>query len=251
MEAGGMPFTGKTLLVTGASSGIGRAAAHLLVAQGAKVLLGGRNEAVLAADVEAMGPERAVAVPRDLTDLDDAYAWVRELTQAYGPLSGIVHSAGIRSGVPIRMIKQAHMTRQMALHVDVPMGLIKGFRQHRPKGMSGAVVLLSSVLGLVGSPLEAAYSSAKAALSGMVRSAALELASEGIRINAIAPGYVETEMLASFRDTLTEEQFAQILARHPLGLGKPEDVAEAAVFLLGARWITGTTLVVDGGYTAQ
>lgn len=247
------PFAGQTLLVTGASSGIGRAVARLLVLQGARVLLGGRDAARLAAEAEAMGPGRAIPAPHHLQDLDDACAWVGELAQAWGPLGGIVHAAGVRSGQPIRMVQQAHLARLMALHVQVPLGLIKGFRLRRPRGLPGAVVLLSSVLGLVGAPLEAAYGAAKAALGGLVRCAALELAPEGIRVNAIAPGYVETGMLASFRETLTEEQFARIVARHPLGLGQPEDVAHAAAFLLGgtARWVTGTTLVVDGGYTAQ
>jgi NAD(P)-dependent dehydrogenase (short-subunit alcohol dehydrogenase family) len=223
------------------------------VAQGARVRLGGRNREALAAVAEALGPDRAIPAARDLEDLDGACAWVGELTQEFGPLAGIVHSAGIRSGQPLRLLKQAHLAKVLALHVEVPLGLIKGFRQRRPKGLPGSIVLLSSVLGLVGSPLETAYSAAKAALGGVVRSAALELAPEGIRVNAIAPGYVQTEMLEGLRQTLTEEQFAQIVNRHPLGLGQPEDVAHAAVFLLGgtARWITGTTLVVDGGYTAQ
>ena len=253
MSPDAAPFHGQTVLVTGASSGIGRAVARLLVGQGARVLLGGRNQAILAADAEALGPERALPVPRELDDLDGACAWVGELTQNFGPLDGLVHCAGVRSGQPIRMLKQAHLARILALHVEVPLGLIKGFRQRRPKGLGGSVVLLSSVLGLVGSPLETAYSAAKAALGGVVRSAALELAPEAIRVNAIAPGYVATEMLAGLRETLTEEQFARIVERHPLGLGQPEDVAHAAAFLLGAgaRWITGTTLVVDGGYTAQ
>jgi len=248
-----LPFQGQTILVTGASSGIGRAVARLLAHQGARVLLGGRDAERLEMEAKALGPERAVGVPMDLVDLDGACQWVGELVQIHGPLSGIVHSAGIRSGVPIRMLKQAGMTRMMAIHVDVPLGLIKGFRQRRPGGLPGAIVLISSVLGLVGSPSEVAYCAAKAAMGGVVRSAALELAAEGIRVNAVAPGFVESEMLSAFRKTLTEEQFAQIVARHPLGLGRPEDVAQAAAFLLGdtARWITGTTLVVDGGYIAQ
>lgn len=253
MSSEGRSFEGKTILVTGASSGIGRATARLLVAQGAKVLLGGRDLGRLSGEVNALATDRALAVPRELFDLDDACAWVGDLTQLYGPLDGIVHSAGINAGLPLRMMKQGHVKQMLALHVEVPMGLLKGFRQRRPKGLSGSVVLMSSVLGLVGSPLESAYSAAKAALGGLVRSAALEFAGDNIRVNAVAPGYVETEMLAAFRKTITDDQFNGIIAKHPLGLGSAEDIAEAVAFLLGSssRWITGTTLVVDGGYTAQ
>lgn len=248
-----LPFEGKTFLVTGASSGIGRATSQLLAMQGAKVLLNGRNEEALAYTAASIPKGQAVCLPHVLRDLDDTAIWVSELVKVHGPLDGLVHSAGIRSALPLRMLKGITVAQEWQLHVQVPMGLLKGFRQRRPKGLPGAVVLVSSVMGLNGAPLQVSYCAAKSAMLGLVRSAALELAPEGIRVNAVAPGCVATEMMASFQEMLTEEQFADIVAQHPLGLGTPEDVAHAAAFLLGdtARWITGTTLVVDGGYTAQ
>jgi NAD(P)-dependent dehydrogenase (short-subunit alcohol dehydrogenase family) len=198
-----------------------------------------------------MGQGQSVILPHELTDMDDACSWILGLVKEWGPLHGLVHSAGIRNVLPLRAIKQAGIEREWRIHVQVPLGLIKGFRQRRPKDLPGAIVLVSSVMGIVGAPLQTSYSSAKAAMGGLVRSAALELAPELIRINAVAPGCVETEMLATFRGSLTNEQFTAVVASHPLGLGSSVDVAEAVAFLLGAKWITGTTLVVDGGYSAQ
>ena len=246
-------FQGQTFLVTGASSGIGRACAERLVGLGARVLLGGRNQEALEASAEALGRDRAIPAVHELTDMDDACAWVSELSRAWGPLRGLAHSAGTRTVLPLRMLKRRAAEAEYRLHVEVPMGLIQGFRSRRPKGEAGSIVLVSSVMGLVAAPSQASYCAAKAAMGGLVRSAALELAPEGIRVNAVAPGCVETDMLSGFRDKLTPEQFDQVVRSHPLGLGSPLDVACAVTFLLGgcARWITGSTLVVDGGYSAQ
>lgn len=246
-------FQGQTILITGASSGIGRSTAIHLATQGARVLLCGRNQEALGVTARQIPDELVVLVPHDLQDLNDACLWVTELSKRWGPLDSIVHAAGNRHVIPIRMLKQTILEEELRIHVQVPIGLIKGFRQRRPKGLGGSVVLVSSVMGLVGAASQTSYGAVKSAMIGMVRSAALELASEGIRLNAVAPGCVQTEMMDAFRSTLTDEQYNDLVAQHPLGLGTPEDVAYAISFLLGksSRWITGTTLIVDGGYTAR
>jgi NAD(P)-dependent dehydrogenase (short-subunit alcohol dehydrogenase family) len=134
-----------------------------------------------------------------------------------------------------------------------PMLLTQAFRKPGAFKSPASIVLLSSVMGIVGQPARTLYSATKAAMLGFVRSAALELARQGIRVNAIAPGIVETDQAKEYFSTLTDAQQAAITATHALGLGSPADVANAVEFLLdgNSRWVTGTTLVVDGGYTAQ
>lgn len=131
--------------------------------------------------------------------------------------------------------------------------LAKGFRQKGCCTSASSIVLLSSASALVGAPAIAAYAASKAALIGLTRSLAIELAREGIRVNCIAPGMVQSEMTDGIRQTLSAEQFAAIVAQHPLGLGTTWDVACGAAYLLSdaARWMTGQTLVLDGGFTAQ
>lgn len=141
----------------------------------------------------------------------------------------------------------------MRVNVVAASALAKGFRQRGVFVEGGSIVLLSSVMGLVGQPGQSLYSATKGALVAMTRSLALELAREQIRVNCVAPAVVMTGMSEQLKQNVSPEQFAQITAMHPLGLGRGEDVASAVAFLLAdtARWITGTTLVVDGGYTAH
>ena len=131
--------------------------------------------------------------------------------------------------------------------------LAKGFRQAGVYATPGSVVFVSSVVGMVGQPGLSAYASSKGALLALTKSLAMELVSEGIRVNSVVPGYVQTEMAQNLEKILTADQVEAIRRMHPLGFGTAEDVAHAIAFLLAVtgRWITGTALVVDGGYTAH
>lgn len=248
-----MDMSGRTVLVTGASSGLGRGIAVTLAKLGAKVILVARDFARLE-DARASLPGAMHASEAfDLTQTDSIAPWVKEVTGRHGPLDGLVHSAGVLPTKPLRM--QAAMDWEMAMRINVnaAAALAKGFRQKGVNGGAGSIVFLTSVMGLTGQPGQVLYSATKGALVAMTRSMALELARENIRVNCVAPAVVMAGMSEGLQRSVSPEQFAAITAQHPLGLGRAEDVANATAFLLAdtARWITGTTLVVDGGYTAQ
>jgi len=155
--------------------------------------------------------------------------------------------------LPLRVVSLAKLNELMDINFNSAVMLTKGFRQRGVVAAPGSIVLLSSIASLIGQRGLSAYCASKGALNALTRSLALELADEQIRINSVAPGLVETEMASKHEGDLPDEKFAQLEKGHPLGLGKPEDVAHAVAFLLAdtARWITGSTLVVDGGYLAN
>lgn len=248
-----MNLTGRRVLVTGASSGIGRATAVLLSQLGAKLVLVARNEEQLQQTASLLNGGEHLIKPYDLAKSGGIPEWMKELSGDIGALNGLVHSAGIQLMRPIRFQSQEEVEETFRINVTAGVQLIKGFRQKGVCSRPSSIVLLSSVMGLVGQSGLSTYAASKAAVLSLARSLAVELASEGIRVNAVAPGQVRTEMAKKIQQTLSAEQFAKIEAMHPLGLGEPEDVANAVAFLLAdtARWITGSTLVVDGGYTAQ
>ncbi len=243
----------RNILVTGASSGIGRETAIVLSELEAKIILTGRDRARLEQTLGKMqGSGHRVEV-FDLSDCEAIPAWLRGITLQTGPLHGLVHSAGIQQTIPLRVVTAAKIEDLLRTNVTSAIMLVKAFRQKGCSVNGGSAVLLASAAGLAGQSGITAYSASKAALMGFTRSAAMEIAPEGLRLNCLAPGYVVTEMIESLRDNLSDDQFRIIQEKHPLGLGKARDVALAAAFLLAdtARWITGTTLVVDGGYSAH
>lgn len=243
---------GKRVLVTGASSGLGRATALLLDQLGAEVILSGRDPQRLEQTAALCGG-KAIVRPFDLEKLDEIPPWLKEIAEQGGPLSGLVHSAGVQLTRPLRMLASSQFEQLWRVNVGAAAMLTKGFRQKQVRAEWGAVVLVSSVMGLTGAPGVSAYAATKGAVASMTRALALELAPEKIRVNSVAPGHVKTEMAERVEQLLTPQQIAAIEAMHPLGLGQPADVAQAIAFLLSeaSRWITGTTLVVDGGYTAH
>jgi NAD(P)-dependent dehydrogenase (short-subunit alcohol dehydrogenase family) len=245
---------GKVVLVTGASSGIGRETAILLSELHARVVLVGRNAERLQETLGRMSGEGHRLEQFDLNDTEAIPDWLRRITKETGPLSGLVHSAGVVHTVPVQMENTARIESLMRINLTSAIMLVKGFRRHGCALRGGGVVLLSSTVGLIGSAGISVYSASKAALIGFTRSAALELAVAGLRMNCVAPGVVETEMAERNRDaSLTQEQFESLRHKHPLGLGCARDVAHAIAFLLAdtGRWITGSTLVVDGGFSIQ
>jgi NAD(P)-dependent dehydrogenase (short-subunit alcohol dehydrogenase family) len=245
-------FAGRTVLVTGASSGIGRETAVMLSECGCRVILAGRRTEQLKATLGLMTDGAHAVEPFDLNHLDSIPEWVKNLALQYGPLDGLVHSAGIQKTIGLRGLSVDLLHQTFRVNLDAAVMLAKGFRQKGCCRATGSIVFVSSVSALVGLPATSAYAASKAALIGLARSLAVELAREGIRVNCIAPGMVQSEMTDQIRSALTDEQFAAIVAQHPLGLGATWDVACAATYLLSdaARWMTGQVLVVDGGFSS-
>lgn len=248
-----MDLTGKTVLITGASAGLGRDAAIFLSQMGARLVLAARNAETLEQTRSALvDPDQHIVAPYDMLDAAGIPAWIKTLCAEHGPLNGLVHSAGIAQLNPLPTINVEQMEMLMRINVTAAMMLTKGLRQKTCHQPMASVVFLASVAGLVGHAARASYSASKGALIAMTRALARELAHIPIRVNCIAPGQIETAMLDTFNDQSPPEAVDTMMKLHLLGLGKPRQVSHAIGFLLAetGSWITGTTLVVDGGYSS-
>ena len=250
------PFdlTGRTVLITGAGTGIGRASAVLASQLGAKLVLVARNAERLQQTAGLLEGAGHLVEPFDLALVDDIPQWMKRIVERAGPLWGVVHCAALLKIQPLQFVKFSAVEDIYRINVMAAFALAKGFRQRGVYGNGGAIVLLSSVAALKSDPGNSPYAASKGALLAMSKTLAIELAPQNIRINCIAPSWIQTEMTAqSAAQYLTPDRLAEMAARHPLGPGKPEDVAACVAFLLAdsGRWITGTTLLVDGGFTAK
>jgi NAD(P)-dependent dehydrogenase (short-subunit alcohol dehydrogenase family) len=249
-----MDLSGRRILVTGASAGIGRAIAVLLSRLGAAVVCVGRNPSNLADTLSLLAGENHISQVYDLHDLAGIQPWLQEIAARGGGLHGLVHAAGIQSTLSLKLLNPEKWREVFMVNTEAALSLAQGFQTRQVyAGEKGAIVFISSVMGLVSAPGRTAYSLSKGALDGAMRALALELAPKKIRVNCVTPAFVNTAMYQEMTRVWDEPQRAQVERLHPLGIGEPEDVAQAVAFLLAdtGRWITGTTLVVDGGYTAQ
>jgi 3-oxoacyl-[acyl-carrier protein] reductase len=236
---------GRVVLVTGGSRGIGRAIAETLYAAGAKVAVLGRDAGRAKEAAQALG-DRALAVVADVADAAQVARAVEEVERGLGPVDILVNNAGLtRDGLLARMspddwagVLDANLTGAFLMTKAVTRGMMKR--------RWGRVINITSVVGLMGNAGQANYAASKAGLIGFTKAVARELASRNVLVNAVAPGFIETDMTRA----LTEEQRNALIPRIPLGrLGEGRDVARAVLFLASdhADYITGQVLVVDGG----
>jgi NAD(P)-dependent dehydrogenase (short-subunit alcohol dehydrogenase family) len=244
---------GATYFITGASSGIGRAAALLLADCGARVIVNGRDKERLNETLFALKGSGHQAFLSELQTADQTNDCVTDLLKSIGPLNGVFHCAGVEMIRPVRMIKQAQLDEVLGSSLYAAFGMARAFSRKSALVDGASLVFMSSVAGSTGQVGMAAYSAAKAGIDGMVRSLACELAPRQIRVNSIAAGAVYTAMHERLTKGSGEESTQVYSNAHLLGFGTPEDVAQAVVYLLSpaSRWVTGTTMFVDGGYMVR
>jgi 3-oxoacyl-[acyl-carrier protein] reductase len=242
-------LTGKVSLVTGASRGIGRAIARALAAEGATVVLGARDPIRLAEAVAEIAGEggRAEAVSLDVADRAAVEAAVAGILTMHGRLDHLVNNAGItRDNLLLRM-KAEEWEAVLATNLSGVFHCTQAALRPMLKQRSGRIVSVTSVVGLTGNAGQANYAASKAGILGFTKSVAREVASRSITVNAVAPGFIETDMTAAMTDKAREAVVAAI----PMGrVGRPGDVAAAVTFLVSeaAAYITGQVLGVDGGF---
>ena len=249
-----LDLEGSRFLVTGAASGIGRATCILISRLAGKVIAADIDAEGLECTLQSIEGEGHICSPFDLREIEKIPSWMNGLASEGGVLSGVVHAAGVHCIQPVRLLTPAVYRNVLTVHTEAALSLARGFIKKGvccPKG--GSLVFVSSVMAVTGSPGAVAYALSKAALIGLVKSLAVEVASRRIRANCVVPGFVNSPMFDKVSALWDPEQRARVEAEHPLGIGDPEDVANAIAFLLAdsGKWITGTALVVDGGYTAH
>ena len=244
-----MLFKDKVAIVTGGSRGIGRAIVLMLAAEGADVVFT-YNKSVseaeaLAAEVERL-KRKAIALQMDVRDFAKARELIEKAKEGLGRLDILVNNAGIIRDKALMMMTEEDWTEVIDTNLNGTFNVTRSAIVTFLKQKSGAIVNITSVSGVAGMSRQTNYAASKAGIIGFTRSLAKEVAPYNIRVNAVAPGFIETDMLAGLKDSFKDE----LKARIPLSrLGKVEDVSKAVKFLLSdaAGFITGQTLVVDGG----
>jgi NAD(P)-dependent dehydrogenase (short-subunit alcohol dehydrogenase family) len=247
----GMRLADRVAVITGGGRGIGLAAARVFVREGARVVLGDLDRSALDAATEELGPERALGLAVDVSRGADAALLVGAALERWGRIDVALNSAGIAAPLPATELSEEEWRRVVDVNLTGTFLVCQAAGRAMLERGSGAIVNLASMYGKRAVPNRAPYVASKFAVVGLTEALAVEWAPH-VRVNALAPGYTDTELFRRNQARGATDVDA-LIARTPLGrLGRPEEIAEAALYLASdeAAWITGHTLVIDGGWTA-
>lgn len=236
-------------LVTGAASGIGRAVCQLLLAHGEKIVAADLSAETLSAAFG--GDPNVLCVAGDLTTADGFANLTNSLKSRFESVKGFVHCAGFDSARPLGFIADETVHKLVAIHAGFPIQFLGWLAKKGNHAEGCSCVCISSLSAHEGAKGHVAYAAAKGALEGFLKPAAAELLPKGVRLNALVLGIVQTEMAMTWMNKLTPEQLSEMQKDYPLGFGQPDDIARIIAFLLGGNssWITGQTIVCDGGHS--
>ena len=240
-----MQLTNKNVFVTGSSRGIGLAIAHKFAKLGANVVLNSRGaiSEELLAEFSNYGV-KVVPISGDVSDFADAKRMVDQAIAELGSVDVLVNNAGITQDTLMLKMTEEDFEKVIKINLTGAFNMTKAVLKQMIKAREGAIINMSSVVGLMGNIGQANYAASKAGLIGFTKSVAREVANRNVRVNALAPGMIESDMTAVLSDKVKEATLAQIPMKH---FGQAEHIADATVFLAGQDYLTGQVLAVDGG----
>lgn len=244
-----MEIKGKNIFITGSTRGIGLAMAHQFANLGANIVLNGRS--AISDDLVASFADygvTVVAISGDVSEASDAKRMVSEAIEHLGSVDVLVNNAGITNDKLMLKMTEEDFERVLKINLTGAFNMTQAVLKPMSKARQGAIINVSSVVGLTGNIGQANYAASKAGLIGFTKSVAREVAARNVRVNAIAPGFIESDMT----DVLSEKMQEQILGQIPMKrIGKAQEVAQLASFLAGQDYITGQVIAIDGGMTMQ
>lgn len=244
-----MSLKGQNIFITGSTRGIGKAIALAFAKEGANIALNGRGEIATEqlAEIEALGV-KCIAVSGDIADFEAAGEMIQRVVEELGSIDVLVNNAGVTNDKLLLRMSEADFSRCIQINLTGTFNMTQHAIKRMMKQRSGKIINMTSVVGLIGNVGQANYAASKAGVVGLTKSVAREAAARGITCNAIAPGFIQTEMTDVLSDKIKEQMVQQI----PLNsFGQVEDVANTALFLAKSPYITGQVVNVDGGLVMQ